>query len=429
VQVTAPDADQFDNFGHATSVSGDVAVIGAWLHGHGSISQMGSAYVFRRSASGWEFEQELLADDGTAGMRYAAAVGISGDTIVIGAPYSRGAFPYQGAVYVYVRTRGTWALQQKLVSSHAETDGVFGRYLAISGNVMFISANEEPFGNVYVFERENGVWTERNRFTSPTEEGDYFGTALAVSGSTALVGGPDDSEAREPGSVYVYERGTSGWALAQELDPITGGNRFGTSVSLAGDVAAIGSSHDDDDGMLRGSVYVFARTGGMWALQQRVFADASAPLTYFGAAIAISSNRMLVGSGSNTAVVFERQGTMWSEIERPAHTSPGLSGYGQAVALDGDVAAVAAPKDPKAVYEGGSTYLFGAGGGGGAGGDAGTGTDTDGGMDPNAEPSGGCSVSRSSSAPLVVVMLLAYRHRRKRSPKSEPSTRNQAPAA
>jgi hypothetical protein len=413
VQVTAPDAGQFDNFGHATAVSGDVAVIGAWLHDHGGISQMGAAYVFRRTPSGWEFEQELLAADGTAGMRYAAAVSISDDTIVIGAPYSRGAFSYQGAVYVYVRTAGTWTLQQQLGSSHAETDGLFGRSVAISGDVMFISANEEPFGNVYVFERENRVWTERNRFVSPTEEGDYFGTALAVSGETALVGGPDDSEAPEPGSVYVYERGTSGWALAQELDPVTGGIRFGASVSISGDVAAIGSSHDNDLGMLRGSVYVFARTGGTWALQQRVFANASMPLTYFGAALAVSGNRMLVGSGSNAAVVFERQGATWTEIERPAHTSPNLAGYGQAVALDGDVAAVGAPKDAKAAYEGGSTYLFGAGGGGGeAGSDAGTGTNADGGMGANPDSSG-CTAGRSSSTPLVVVLLFAYRWRRK----------------
>ena len=59
-------------------------IIDAPVHTHG-VSQSGSAYVFVRSGTTWTEQAELLAAAPVIFDRLGNAVGISGDTVVVGA--------------------------------------------------------------------------------------------------------------------------------------------------------------------------------------------------------------------------------------------------------------------------------------------------------------------------------------------------------
>jgi hypothetical protein len=73
---------------------------------------------------------------------------------------------------------------------------------------------------------------------------DNFGYSVAVSGDTALVGAPDKDvgSAIEAGAAYVSTRAGTSWSRETELsDPAAAdGDYFGTSVARSGDTALVG---------------------------------------------------------------------------------------------------------------------------------------------------------------------------------------------
>ena len=72
-----------------------------------------------------------------------------------------------------------------------------------------------------------------------------FGTSVAVSGDTAVVGAPykTPGSATDAGAAYVYTRAQGSWSQEPELsDPAAaGGDYFGTAVARSGDRALIGA--------------------------------------------------------------------------------------------------------------------------------------------------------------------------------------------
>ena len=141
----------------------------------------GSAYVFVRKNGVWSEEQKLLASDGAASDQFGTSVGISGDTVVVGANFDDDKGDKSGAAYVYVRSNGNWTEQQKLVPGDGAAKDYFGQSVAIDGDTLAVGAieNDEAeynAGAVYVYTRENGEWALQQKLTaSDAGLGDEFG--------------------------------------------------------------------------------------------------------------------------------------------------------------------------------------------------------------------------------------------------------------
>ena len=255
-KVTASDAAVDDYFGFSVSVSGDTTVVGAYQDDDGG-TESGSAYVFVRSAGVWRQQAKLTASDAAAWDLFGKAVSVSGDTAVMGAVEDDDGGSSSGSAYVFVRSGTTWSLQAKLTASDAVAFDRLGRSVSVSGDTVVIGAfgtNEagDATGSAYVFVRNGTTWSEQARlWPSDGAQGDYFGLSVSVSGDTAVIGALYDSDGgRESGSAYVYVRAGSGWTQQAKLrasDPAARG-RFGTAVSVSGDTAVVGS--------LSGSAYV-----------------------------------------------------------------------------------------------------------------------------------------------------------------------------
>jgi hypothetical protein len=103
-ELTASDGSPGDGLGWVVSVSGNVVVAGAPYATVGSNSAQGSAYVFARPQSGWKDMHEtakLSVPTGRASDNFGFSVGISGKTVVGGAPYASVTYSRQGAAYVF----------------------------------------------------------------------------------------------------------------------------------------------------------------------------------------------------------------------------------------------------------------------------------------------------------------------------------------
>jgi hypothetical protein len=324
------DGAAVDLFGGAVSVSGDVAVVSADLHDHNGYDS-GSAYVFRwnpGAPGSWVQEQELLPSDGTAGDYFGRSVYVSGDVALVGAIYNDR--PYPGSAYVFRYDASEsicgqkWCEQQKLLASDGAAYDLFGFVVSVAGDVAVVGArwNDDKgtdSGSAYVFRWNGSSWVEEQKLlASDGAADDWFGQSVSVSGNVAVVGAEgDDDNGTDSGSAYVFRwnPGAPGsWVQEQKLLPSDGtaGDRFGSHVSVFGDVIVVGAILDDHNGIESGSAYVFRWNGSSWMQEQKLLPSDGAVGDWFGS-VSVSGDVAVVGaaldddngSRSGSAYVFD----------------------------------------------------------------------------------------------------------------------------
>ena len=94
-----------------------MAVIGAPFHRDAG-SMEGSAYVYRYDGITWVEEAKLTTSDAAAGSRFGVSVSVSGDLALIGA-FGHDAGYLSGSAYVYRYDGSTWVEEAKLTASDA----------------------------------------------------------------------------------------------------------------------------------------------------------------------------------------------------------------------------------------------------------------------------------------------------------------------
>lgn len=304
--------------------------------------------------------------------RFGSAVAVDGDTAVIGAPGHDLPGQDTGAAYVFVRTAGQWTLEAKLSPSGLPTVTGFGVSVAISGDTVVVGGGTVNSNGAYVFVRSGGAWTQQARLVgSDTEGNDGFGSAVSVSGDTVVVGSPDDTTGFGfgSGSAFVFLRSGGVWAEQQKLLPadLASDDRFGQSVSVSGDSLVAGSPGDDTGfGINAGSAYVFVRSGALWAQESKLIAPGGAAENAFGSSVSMHTDTAAVGApgeaagpaGVGAVHVFRRAAGVWSEEQRLV-ASVSSQGFGAAVALDTDTLMVGAPDERDGeTFGAGAAYVF-----------------------------------------------------------------------
>ena len=162
-------------------------------------------------------------------------------------------------------------------------------------------------GSAYMF----ATWGEQQTLFPPVRAAyDYFGTSVAVSGDTAVVGSPfDDIDGNQAqGSAYVFVRSGYSWYFRQKLIASVG--REVTFSEPQSPLAGKGSWWERP---AREAAYVFVPSGLLWMLQQKLTAsDGSGVDPQFGTSVAISGETVVVGTpGQEAAYVFVRGHGIW----------------------------------------------------------------------------------------------------------------------
>jgi FG-GAP repeat len=177
----------------------------------------GAAYLYQKDATGtWQFVKKLVASDRARDDYFGGSVAISGDTVVVGA---YGDDIDQGSAYIFERDQGganTWGQVKKLLASDGAEDDSFGGLVAISGDTVVVGAMFDDIGtninqgSAYLFQRDKGganTWGRvKKLLASDRAEGDYFGSSVAISGDTVVVGAFMDNVGTNigQGSAYIY---------------------------------------------------------------------------------------------------------------------------------------------------------------------------------------------------------------------------------
>ena len=174
--------------------------MGSLLQDNASGQDAGAVYVYRRDQEGpgqWGYFKKLTAADGAAFDQFGSALALNEDTLVVGAWWKN---LLSGAAYVFQRHQGgtdTWGQVRKLVASDGAPLDLFGKAVALSGDVAVVGAfgnddTGESSGSAYIFERNQGgtnVWGQVKKLTAEDAgQGDNFGWSVAVQGDWVAVG-------------------------------------------------------------------------------------------------------------------------------------------------------------------------------------------------------------------------------------------------
>jgi len=364
---------------------------------------------------------------------FGYTVAIDNDTLAIGAISEDGSasggsddnsLSGSGAAYVFTRgsSKGSqdWIPSAYLKGSNTAMGDQFGRQVAISGDLLAVSAifedsasaddpdddSANASGAVYVFRRdEPGVWVEEAFLkASNAEEFDRFGGSIALSGDVLVVGAAfenssatgvnqDESDNAAPaaGAAYVFRRDEGGNWFQQaylKASNAEAGDQFGVSVSVSTTTVVIGAmgedssaggvdgSEDNNDLPNSGAAYVFKQDGsGNWFQAAYLKAFNPQASSEFSAAVAVSDQTILIGAardirngpGGSAYLYSENAGGQWLEqVQLKASNNDAFDGFGVSVALSGDRALVGAnledggngnPLDDSAPNSG-AGYLF-----------------------------------------------------------------------
>jgi FG-GAP repeat protein/fibronectin type III domain protein len=193
---------------------------------------------------------------------------------------------------------------------------------------------------------------------------DLLGQSVAIDGDTIVIGASrDDDNGTDSGSAYVYRWNGSAYdEIKLTASDGATGNWFGYSVAVDGDTIVIGAYDDDDNGSGSGSAYVYRWNGTAYD-EIKLTASDGAARDYFGEAVAVDGDTIVIGTeyngaSSGSAYVYRWNGTDYDEIKLTASDGSASDYFGQSVAIDGDTIVIGAYDDDDNGSGSGSAYAY-----------------------------------------------------------------------
>ena len=383
-KVLASDKSAFAHFGTSVALAGRRAIIGAPYASSGAGKFGGAAYIFALdNQDTWVEEAKITAADAAGGDGFGTSVALSDNEALIGAPSASAGANFNGAAYIFTRSGENWTQSQKLVASDGADYDSFGTCVAIDSDRAVIGApncsqgKNSYAGAAYAFLKSGSAWSQQAKLTPAGGAAfDYFGSSVALDGTSAIVGAPGTKHGSldDAGAAYIFSVGTGSWIQASSLgaSPPQAGEQFGTAVAISANQVVVGGPFADLKGQkATGAVYFFIQKigRGTWQARQTVRAPDAAALDNFGASVAIQGENAIVGApfaGSATAnkggaaYVFSFNTAFWKFLTKlTASDAADFDRFGAAVAMHGSHTAIGAPDaNPNGLTLAGAAYGF-----------------------------------------------------------------------
>jgi hypothetical protein len=295
-KLTASDAAVEDNFGWSVAISGDTIVVGSYLSGG---TDAGAAYVFVRSGSTWTQQAKLTASG--SNNQLGISVAVDGDTALVGAI---GEDSFRGVAYVFTRSGSSWTQQARLTAPVRNADDDFGWSVGLSGDSAIVGKPQgnsiSTNGSAHVFVRSGTVWNQQGELTASDGAAlDRFGYSVGIRNDHAVVGAVGDAPA---GSAYVFFRSGGSWSQQQKLNAAgaAANDGYGTSVAIDGLNILVGAPGADNGSTANsGKASLWIRTSQVqttWSESQQLSAGDSSAEDNFGTSVSLNGTNAIIGS-------------------------------------------------------------------------------------------------------------------------------------
>ena len=272
--------------------------------------------------------------------------------------WNDGQFKYGGAA-------GAQSFEQPSDSSSGD---FYGRSIAVdNSSFIAVGANghSNNTGKVYLYDWIGFKYDDTASLTaSNAAEDDYFGTSvdysLGAEADYVIVGAPQTGAAT--GKAYIYyedDYKDRKWLSEALLMPSEiGGQSFGASVAIAGDLALVGAPRRNGG---TGGVYAFQRTGSIaentWTEIDIIEPDGLTSSSKLGFKVVSDGTNAAFGvANDDTVFVYRFSGGSWHHVQT---ISPGRSeGFGSSVDLEGGYLVVGASGNDDREDNAGRIYLY-----------------------------------------------------------------------
>ncbi|ACY12902.1 kelch repeat-containing protein [Haliangium ochraceum] len=321
-----PSEDEYTSsmFGWSVAVEGDLIAVGAWNEDTGA--QNGAVYLYQRGGGTWVFHDRLVPDAGDDQSQFGYALDIHSGRVAVGAPIVTDVDDNDPATFAYIFERQGQSWQAtKLLPDEIPFDAWYGYSVSLTEDMLVVGAPGDKIrgdgaGTVYVFGLVNNTWQQIAQLDSLFNEArDHFGRSVAAEGDVIVIGadGGGDPTTLNTGaiSIFVREQGTFGEETLIIPDDFSVGQGFGASVAMRDGVIIVGAHRDDERGVDAGAAYIYMQeSDGTWIQYSKLYNPAGRSGDQFGAAVAISDTRAIVGAryddddgaDSGSAYIFEK---------------------------------------------------------------------------------------------------------------------------
>jgi hypothetical protein len=263
------DGSTDENFGSRLAISG-TTIVGGLTSDDDNGLLSGSAYLFN-ATTGVQIAKLLPSDGGAVQDYFGISVAIDGDLVIVGAYRDDDNGNDSGSAYLFDATTG--AELAKLLPNDGDSYDSFGSAVGISGDTVIVGARGDELsgtstnsGSAYVFDVSDPLAPVQTHKLFPDDgsPATLFGNSLAISGEIAVISRPyDPFNAGAAGSAYLFNTTTGAQITKLVASDGAYNDRLGLSVAINNNTAVLGAFNDDDNGDESGSAYLFDFSPGV----------------------------------------------------------------------------------------------------------------------------------------------------------------------
>lgn len=368
-KLLASDGSVDDEFAHSISIDNGIVAVGS-PYDDDNGSNSGSAYLF--DASTGEELTKLIPSDGTENAEFGFSIAIDDGIVAIGAKGDNENGTNAGAAYLFNASTGVQL--HKLLPSDGAAGDEFGNSIAIDNGIVAVGAwRADEFGDAsgaaYLFDASTGNQLEKvlpdtgNNFQTFGVSVAIEDDVLAIGARTYFVLGEGFNFAR----AYLFDVPTGDQVdiLKPNILNLNGdlGGFFADCIDIDNGLVAVGAPNRSVVFDHSGAAYVFDASTG--AQIQYIVPEDAHDRDNFGISVSIDNGTVLVGAhqdddnGFNSGSVYFYDALSGTELHKLDASDGSVADlYGNAVALDGNHAAVGAKDDDDNGAQSGSAYIY-----------------------------------------------------------------------
>jgi hypothetical protein len=339
------------------SSEGNVVAVGAIGNdgNGGDNSSSGQVKIYENQNGNWtQIGQDINGGNILENLGVGLSLSSNGAILAIGGPGNNTNGVFSGQVKVYENQNGNWIqIGQDITGEESDNLGS-SINLSSSGAILALTR----FDRVQVYENQNGNWTQIGQDIECTNQN--LSVSLSPNGNMLAIGNrSNDDNGTNAGQVRVYENQNGNWTqIGQNINGNSSGDLSGRSISLSvnGNILAIGALGGDGNGVNSGRVKVYENQGGNW-IQIGQDINGEAEQDRSGRSISLSANGNIVaiganqndGNGDNSGHVriYQNQSGSWIQIGQDidGESIGDLSGDSVSLSSNGNIVAISAEQN------------------------------------------------------------------------------------
>ena len=304
------DGDQtIDLCGSSVSLNndGDIVAIGM---PHNYSGFPGKVKAYRWNGSDWnQMGSTIFGENNGDKCGRSISLSSDGSTLAIASPFNSDSGSYTGQVRVFRWDGSQWIKKGNSIYGEDQYDFYGKVNLSGDGNILAIGSESHSgstgleSGTVKIFEWNGTYWNQKGSDIDGEKQGDHSGISICLndSGNVVAIGSLlNDDNGNDAGQTQVYYWSGNDWLQrGMDIEGESEGDYSGFSVSLSSDAStlAIGAMYNDDNGNDAGHTRIYIWDGISW-LKKGFDLDGENAGDRSGFSTSINSNGNIVAIGA-----------------------------------------------------------------------------------------------------------------------------------